>query len=180
MEDEIRYLVSNFDIQRKFKRSKKVKIMVYSALNNVTNILDILPVKISACFILLRTTEQSGHWTCLCRNDKSIYYMDSYGVSPDGELKHIAKNVRYELGENTSLLTNLLHNLPSGYTFAYNKMQFQQYHNDVNTCGKWCTVFAKCIFDGLSLSDFQRNMSVLKKKYKVNYDTLVCILWDAF
>ncbi len=63
--------------------------------------------------------------------------MDSYG---DGELKQISQNVRYELGEDTELLTKLIQTIPKDYKFEYNKIQFQQYGNGINTCGKWNTV----------------------------------------
>ncbi len=101
MNKDLAYLVSNIDLQKKFKSTPgQIKIVVYPELNDTEDIMDILPSEISACFILLKTSEQSGHWCCLCRNNNSIYYFDSYGVAPDGELSRISSGLRYELHEN--------------------------------------------------------------------------------
>jgi hypothetical protein len=148
--------------------------MVYTELNDITNILDILPEPISACFILLRTSDNSGHWTSLCRNGRCIYYFDSYGVKPDGELSQISTGVKYELHENTKALTTIIKTIPDGFKFAYNKIQFQEYLPTINTCGKWSYVF-----DGLTLTDFQTRMIELKNKYHIPYDGLVCSLWKS-
>lgn len=180
MEKELSHLVSNIELEKKFKKNiNQIKIMVYSGLNDVANILDVLPMEVSACFILLRTSEQSGHWTSLCRNGNNIYYFDSYGVAPDGELSKIAKDVRYELGETQRNLIKRIRTIPSGFVFSYNNVQFQQYSGSVNTCGKWCFVFCKCVFLGMTLKDFQDRMSEMKNSYHKCYDSLVCMLWST-
>ncbi len=89
------HLVSNIEIEKKYSRNgDQIQIVVYAELNDTENILDILPLDICACFILLRTSAQSGHWTCLCRNGNNIYYFDSYGIAPDPELSKIATDTR--------------------------------------------------------------------------------------
>jgi hypothetical protein len=181
MEKQLSYLVSNKDLERKFKSNKsQIKIMVYSGLNQISNITDLLPSEISTCFILLRTSENSGHWTSISRHQNHIYYFDSYGVKPDGELSKIAPNQRYELGENSKALTRIISTIPKSFTFTFNKVQFQEYRSDVNTCGKWNMVFCKCVFLGMEMSEFQQRMKMLKNMYKCNYDDLVCVLWTAF
>ena len=180
MDKDLAYLVSNIDLQKKFKITPdQIMIKIYPDLNDVEDIMDILPSEICVCFILLKTSEQSGHWTCLVRNNNLIYYFDSYGVAPDGELSKISPGIRYELHENQRALTRLIRTIPSGYTFSYDSKQFQQYSSSVNTCGKWCEVFAKCIFKGLTLKDFQNRMESLKEQYHTSFDQLVCILWTS-
>ena len=72
MNKDLAYLVSNIDLQRKFKSTpSQMKIMLYPELNDKEDIMDILPSKICVCFILLKTSEQSCHWTSQCNN--SIY-----------------------------------------------------------------------------------------------------------
>lgn len=177
---ELSYLVSNIDLERKFKTNKsQIIVKVYPELNQINNIIDILPGNICACFILLKTTENSGHWTCLCRNQNDIYYFDSYGIGPDDELHNIKPGLRYQLHENSKALTRLIQTIPSGFTFSYNKVQFQQYDPNVNTCGKWCDVFCKCIFKGLTLDQFQQRMKQLKIQYRTSYDLLACSLYDT-
>jgi hypothetical protein len=180
MEKQLRYLVSNTDLERKFKSNiSQIKILVYPELNQIRSITTLLPNTQSACFILLKTSENSGHWTCLCRNDTNIYYFDSYGVCADGELNKIAPGVRYELHENTKALTRIIRTMSNGFTFAYNYVQFQEYDPNINTCGKWCYVFCRCVFEGLSLKDFQHRMQNLKDTYDTTYDILVCSLWTS-
>lgn len=180
MDKQLSYLVSNIDLLNKFKSTpNQIMIKIYNELNDVEDIMQILPETICVCFVLLKTSEDSGHWTCLVRNNNTIYYFDSYGVAPDGELSRIAPNVRYQLHENQRSLTRLIHTVSHGFTFSYNNMQFQQYSPRVNTCGKWCYAFARCVFDGVSLDDFQERMHQLKDEYKCSYDDLVCVLWKT-
>lgn len=177
--NESSYLVSNIDIEKKFKHDD-IDIIIYSHLNDYEYLLELLNKSICAVFILLKTSENSGHWTVIVKYNENIYYFDSYGVKPDGELKFINSSMRSELNENNNILTKLIHGIPSSYNFTYNKVQFQSHENNINTCGKWTTVFTKCIFHGLTLSDFITRMKQLKQQYDISYDNLVDILWDAF
>ena len=181
MEKQLSFLVSNVDLERKFKSDKRlIKIIIYPNLTNINEIIDLLPMNTCACFILLKTSQNSGHWTCLCRNGYDIYYFDSYGIGPDGELSRIAPNIRYVLHENVKSLSRLIHTMPNGFTLSYNKIQFQTYSPQINTCGKWCFVFCKSVINGLTLAEFQDKMKTLKKQYSESYDNLVCQLWNSF
>lgn len=180
MNNEISYLVSNKDIERKFHGSGSVKIIIYSQLKNTGNLFELVPESQSACFILLRTSTNSGHWTVVVRNQNIIYYFDSYGIRPDGELKNVSVSDQYLLGENVKYLTTLINKLPNNYQFFYNKIQFQKYGPEINTCGKWTTVFTLSMFHQVTLEEFQNRMLVLKNEYGTTYDQLICVLWDAF
>lgn len=48
------YLVSNFDIEDKFK-GQHIKIVTYPELKDYSDITEIVPEEISACFILIKT-----------------------------------------------------------------------------------------------------------------------------
>lgn len=75
MNKQLSYLVSNLDLERKFKSQRRlIKIMLYPELDQINKIMDILPEKICACFILLRKSSNSGHWTCVVRNNNEILY----------------------------------------------------------------------------------------------------------
>jgi hypothetical protein len=180
MNKELAYLVSNIDLQKKFRtQPDKIKIVLYPELNDTSDILELLPSQLCACFILLKTTANSGHWTVVCRSGTNIYYFDSYGVYPDGELTKIAPDVRYELHENQRSLSRLIRTIPHGFSFSYNSKKFQEYSPTVNTCGKWCECFVKCVFKGLTLDQFQDRLEDLKKKYNESYDQIVCLLWKT-
>jgi len=180
MDKELAYLVSNFDLQNKFKSTpNQIMIKLYPELNDIQDIMEILPYDKCACFILLKTSEQSGHWTCLCRNGNKIYYFDSYGVAPDGELSRISAGVRYQLNETERSLTRLLKTIPHGFLFSYNTKQFQEYNPNINTCGKWVESFTKCVFRNITLQQFVERMEGLKDKYHTTFDQLVCMLWNT-
>ena len=183
---QLDYLVSNYDIEDKFK-GQSIKILTYPQLRNYNSIHEILPESKSACFILIKTSFHSGHWTVICRNDNNLYYFDSYGVRPDEELKHIHKDLRYELGEGHHYLTTLLDT--NDFKVSYNQYQYQSYHEDINTCGKWCVVFAKAVFDEQTLKSFESGILYLKKIYveaypeadsKYTLDEIASRLFDSY
>lgn len=103
------YLVSNFDIEDAFK-GDSINIITYPELKDYDNITELLPNNLCACFILIRTSNNSGHWTVAARRNNTISYFDSYGIKPDGELKNIPDSQRYELGEEEHYLVKLLNN----------------------------------------------------------------------
>eukprot|EP01040_Poterioochromonas_malhamensis_P018552 gene18552-21693_t len=154
MDRELEYLVSNYDIENQFDHSKNIKILLYSDLNDINELTDLVPFTSSACFILLKTSENSGHWICIARDENMIYYFDSYGVKPDGELSRISSGARYMLHENQKALTRLIRTIPKNMNFEYNKTRFQKYSPSINTCGKWTTIFSKCVLQGMTLKEF--------------------------
>ena len=182
--DSLEYLVSNIDIQDKFNQN--INIITYKHLIEYKTLMDLLPQKICACFILLKTSFHSGHWTVIVRYYNNIYYFDSYGVKPDGEIKHINPHLRYELGESHKYLTELINK--SKFNVIYNNFQFQSYHEDINTCGKWCTIFAKTIIEGLTLKSFTSGIKNLKNIYvkehpsdhSLAFDKIISMLYTTY
>jgi hypothetical protein len=175
---KLSYLVSNHDIEKKFKNNiNQIKIILYPQLNDVQSIFELLPYDVCSCFILLKTSENSGHWTCIVRYYKNIYYFDSYGVKADGELSKISSGLRYVLHENKKSLTRIIKQIPNDYNFSYNKFQFQKYSPNINTCGRWVVVFTKFIFKGYNLIQFKNKMMEMKEKYKESFDDIVIHLW---
>lgn len=84
MNKDLEYLVSNIELQWKFMTTPdRIMIKLYPELTDTKDIIDFLPAEVCVCFILLKTREESGHWTCLCRSKYSINYFDSYGVASD-------------------------------------------------------------------------------------------------
>ena len=154
--ESLQYLVSNIDILNKLK-SFSIKIIIYENLQNIININELLPTKYCAICILIKTTINSGHWTCLVRQDKTLYYFDSYGVPVDGELKNISPHLRYNLNEKTKYLSKLLRK--SNFILKQNEHQYQDYSENISTCGKWCTAFIDFI-----LSNYNNNIPKFEKE----------------
>jgi len=183
-ENDLHYLVSNFDIQKKFK-GQHIKIVTYQQLSNYNSLEQLLPQTECALFMLLKTSVNSGHWTVLVRYNDNVYYFDSYGVIYDGELKHISPQLQYELGENNKTLTDLINS--TSFNVSYNHKQLQSHHSDINTCGKWCTVFAKTILSGITLNGFISGIEHLKLTYEKEhpgaplvYDHIASMLYFTY
>lgn len=132
MQSELSYLVSNNDIKKKLKeKGFQIKIMVYSELQDKQNMMELLPVDKCCCFILLRTSENMGHWTVLCRNSNDIYYFDSYGIGVDGEMTNISAQIRYDLGESTDALSRLVETIDKVKACCFKVINFS--FNDMET-----------------------------------------------
>jgi len=131
---DLEYLVSNQDIYNKLK-GYPIKVLTYKQLKSYNNLETLIPHDKSAIFILIRTNEQSGHWTVLVRYNNTIYVFDSYGVGIDGELSHVSSNLKYELGEDKHYLSELI--AKSHYNLKTNHFQYQSHDNQINTCGRW-------------------------------------------
>ena len=166
--DKLEYLVSDIDILNKLK-SFPVKIILYKDLQNITTINQLLPTKYCAVCILIKTTINSGHWTCLIRQDNTLYYFDSYGVPVDGELKNIAPHLRYDLNEKTKYLSKLLRK--SNFILKQNKHQYQDYSENISTCGKWITAFIDFILsnNNNNIPKFDKEIQSLCDLYENNY-----------
>ena len=185
VDKEIAYQVSNIDIMRAFQKSGyKITIKIYSQLENVNNLIQLLPKTKSACFILLQTSDKSGHWIVIIRNNKTITYWDSYGIKADGELSNIPQDERYELDEENPLLQPLISSLSSDYNYIYNSIKFQDYGSvrgsPVNTCGRWCITVTKMILLGMSLLEFQNNLKNIKKSTKLTFDQIISLISDQW
>jgi hypothetical protein len=180
MNNQLQYMVSNRDLEQKI-HTKNLKIIEYPELEYCSNILDMMPSDISVLVILIETKPNSGHWTLLERNNNVLTYFDSYGVKYDGELKFVDKEQRIALHEDKPYLTKLLNKAKKqGYKIDYNKIRFQDYSPNVNTCGKWVIACTNALLHGHSLSEFQQLMKERKEKTGLPFDQIVCKLYDLF
>lgn len=174
--NSLAYEVSNKDIQNKVH--EPVQIITYSQLENCTNILQYLKSP-NSCLVMLIQTGTGGHWTCLRRTNDTLTYFDSYGKKPDGELVLINSNVRVKLHEDCHYLTQLLNKAKKqGFRINYNKTDFQQYANGINTCGKW--VIAFCNSNNLDIQQYVNAMKQKKKETGLSYDEIVNELYQHF
>ena len=122
----------------------------------------------------------------MVRNNDLIYYYDSYGVAPDGELSKISPGIRYELHENQRALTRLLRTIPSGLLSDTTASSFKStvQVSTLAVVGWKCQHLRSlggsvCIFKGFTLKDFQDRMESLKEQYHTSFDKLVCSLWSS-
>ena len=155
-------------------------IIVYSDLQNYKTIQELLPTNKSFKIILIRETENSGHWTCLMRYNKTIEFFNSYGLFPSVDLKYIDQNENNRLGQNNKWLNILLKKAyDDGFTVIYNKKKFQKMSNtiDISTCGLHvCLRLLMLLKYNYTLSQYIKFMDELKKTSRLNYDELVSLI----
>ena len=149
------------------------KITTYADLNKYKSIKDLLPAQEDFVFILYEESPREGHWVCLTRDiHNSINYFDSYGGKVDEPLSWSTQEEREKLNMSTPYLTNLLNNTPE--VVYYNDEDYQKDGFDINTCGRHCSYYIlNMIYHDMSLSDYHKHITALKKKYKMTYDEVV-------
>jgi hypothetical protein len=155
-------MISDADIKNTF--GGDTKIIKYSELKNYKTFFDLLTENNGSecfCVVLTESDYNEGHWCCLFRtkNDE-IYWFDSYGIKPDGELKLIPERIRKMLGENSNELQRLIKTVPKG-KFHYLKEKHQVLKDGINTCGRWCMIYIKMCLMGFSIDEI--NEFILRK-----------------
>lgn len=112
--------------------------------------------------------------------NKLLTYFDSYGKGIDQELKYVSNANRQALHENKPYLTNLVNNLvKQGFKLEYNKIDFQSYSPNIDTCGKWVVFITNSLLNGLNLSEAQKLIKNLKSKNNNSYDQIVNHLYNT-
>ena len=115
----------------------------------------------------------SGHWTTMLRYDNTIELFDSYSGTLDNELPFISKQMKFELGENEHILTELLKK--SGHKIIVNKYKFQSEKNNVDSCGKWCLLrILMFVCANMQLKEFVNFVKTNAKKQNLSNDEFVC------
>ena len=153
------------------------KIIKYSDLSKYKSITDLLPRKRDYVFLLYLDDINKGHWTALIRDDTNIYFFCSYGSKPDEPLSWVDCKTRIQLGVAVPFLTRLLNNA-KGFNIYYNPIKYQQENDDVNSCGRYITLFILQFKKHLhyNLDDYYRYMNKIKSKYNLTYDEIVSTL----
>lgn len=142
------YDLSEDDIMR--ITDNKTKIFLYSDLEKVDNIDDILE-PYGCCVILYQLEANVGHWVCLIRKSKmELEFFDPYGLSIDEELQYSKYNLRRHNGEIVPHLTALIEK--SNYKVISNTEKLQKFKEHVNTCGRWVSMRIR--FKDVSLGKF--------------------------
>lgn len=129
----------------------KCNIVSYPDIKKYRNINDLLG-KYKKCVILYLNSANYGHWTCIYEYNGTIYFFDSYGVEPNGQLNWLPKNVNKLLKQDHKHLLKLLYN--SGKPIEYNEYPLQKFGKGINTCGKWVVFRLKYPF--LSVENFRK------------------------
>lgn len=154
-----------------------IPVFTYEDLLTTDRIEDIFDKQGRAIMLYLTESKTVGHWVCFIKRKNTIEYFNSYGrLEPDSELKWLSKAKAKELNQDTKKLSELLDN--SKFKEVINPYRFQQYKNDVNTCGRHTT--CRLYFDHLDIHEYKKllddTITELEKesKMKISYDDFVC------
>ncbi len=155
---------------------KPNEVIPYSDLKNYNHIDELLPSFFSFKIILLKSSQNYGHWIAILRNPKSYYFFNSYGYKYDThDWDWITRMTRRILGQEDNELQRLFKDVPN----QWNPVRFQG--KGSTTCGRWVCLF--CIYCGkmmYTLDEFINKMKSEKKKYpKLSYDEICVQLTDS-
>jgi hypothetical protein len=134
---------SNEDIERLCEG--EINIHTYPELAMMSSLDQLLnsKVKCDAAIILYMSKPAFGHWVCIFKtpgDPETIEFFDSYGYSPDDELKMINESYREQSNQDSAYLSALIMDaLQDGYIkqVIYNKTKLQNDNTSIATCGRW-------------------------------------------
>jgi hypothetical protein len=146
--NSINYSLSGEDIVNLL--DYKCNLVAYPDIRRFNSINELLG-KYKKCIILYLNNKNYGHWTCIYEYDGTIFFFDSYGIKPNGQLNWIPNHMNKELKQDHKHLLKLLYD--SKKPIEYNEYPLQKFGNGINTCGKWVVFRLKYPF--LSVNEFK-------------------------
>lgn len=169
------HALSNSEIETAFKRLREdVNIVYLSKMREINTVDDIFDGKNHAVLFVSTNSEYSGHWQLLLRKQNEILFFDSYGHTFGKLLKKVFKHHGNNAYNQSFKLGNIL--LKTGIPCVMNTVQYQNYNEEVKTCGfhvLCCfTVFLE-LDEAFSFNKYFQFMDGYKKKYKLkDYDSV--------
>jgi len=151
----------------KYLTRGKSRVVLYDNLSPDDDIINIIG-NTGQVLLLFPTQAGSpdGHWLSIVLRGKTIEHFDSYGLSPDAELKY---------SQNAKVKQNILGSLYSkaaqqGYKLVWNTVDLQKMSRGNNQCGRWAAVRNR--FSFLTLPQY----ASLFTNQKLSPDYLITIL----
>jgi len=145
------------------------RIVMYNELPQYNNIEELLPTKRCFFVLLYMDSPNTGHWTCVLRQNNIIEMFDSYGKYPDDDLKWVSKDIKHDLGINDKYLSKLFNK--TKLKVIYNTEPYQAGGSKIATCGRH-VVFRLMNIDK-PLKKYHNFIKNEMKKNKCDYDCIV-------
>ena len=99
-------------------------------------------LKHHSAIILYQSDLNFGHWCCINKIDKNIYFFDSYGMFPDKQKDYLNESEYVKkLNETDEMKRLIKQSIKKGYHCYYNHNRLQS--KNTSTCGYWCVSFIK-------------------------------------
>lgn len=101
----------------------------------------------------------SGHYCCLIKKNKTIYFYDPYGGKPDAIKKFTPQREELYRESNNSLIRKILE---SGYKCDYSNFRHQNIRDlSIATCGRHCIM--RCLFSNQSNAQYNKRIKHLMR-----------------
>ena len=169
--------LSDADIKRVL--GSDCRIIKYSQLKRYNSIEALLSKDVDYVILLYQDQPNRGHWCCLSRYANTIEFHDPYGTYPDKELLWIPMKMRKQLKQDKPYLTYLFDKTDMGV--IYNNVKYQDLDGDIKTCGSHCAHrIYRLIHNSMTLKDYYKYMTTMKKRTKHTYDELVAIFMEPY
>jgi len=151
------------------------KIIKYSQLKNYDCLNKLLPnIDFDYIVILVESSKNKGHWTCIVRQKNTFTLFDSYGTGIDKELGFIGAGIKKLLGEDQPLIQKMLDGCKCDISVIDNRTQFQSTKEGIATCGRWTCLFIEMCKMGYSLDEFRNFIFTASENSGKPTDILVC------
>ena len=169
--------LSDADIKRVLGRG--CRIIKHSQLSRYNSIDVLLSKNVDYVILLYQDHPNRGHWCCLSRYGNVIEFFDPYGTYPDKELMWVPMEMRKQLKQDKPYLTYLFNK--TDMEVIYNDVKYQDFDGDIKTCGSHCSHrIYRLIHNGMTLKDYYKYMTDMKKRTKHTYDELVALFMQPF
>ena len=156
----------------------QAKVFMFRELKAYPTIQSILRKPRDYMILLYEHTPQNGHWVAVMRYENTIEFFCPYGsspYSPNSPLEWNSPEENAVVDATHNYLEDLLNKAEGeGWDVIYNKKDFQEKRNNVNTCGAFCVWRVLCLTaDNMNLSAFQKGMEEIHKRMGISYDEIV-------
>jgi hypothetical protein len=127
--------------------------------------------------------ENDGHFQCIFKNNKRIYFFDSYGMMVDELINKLIALKRPLFGQNNNLLRLIVNSTYYKQNKVFiNTFKYQSNNINVSTCGRYCVllIILNIMFSkkkkSFDFNTFHNLMILWKNKYRKSYDQIVSFL----
>jgi len=176
-ERKLKEMLSNDDFNRYLPDAPE-NLITYKELKKYRTMGELLEKEFDYKILLIETQRNSGHWCVLVRRGDTVFWCDSYGMSPHEGINIVPKCIRRMLGQENDEVKRLYRSArQEGFNVEENDFEFQSDTPQVNTCGRWCIFFIQCIKEGMGFREMQ---ALIEKQEAKTGKPSDCLVVDYF
>lgn len=172
-ENKLKHMMSNDDFSYYLPDAAE-NLITYKELKNFKTMGELLEKEFDYKILLIETKKNEGHWVVLVRRGDTVFWCDSYGMSPKETISMIPSFIRKMLGQENDEIKRLYNSARrEGFKVEENDFEFQADRPNINTCGKWVLFFIECIKEGMNFNDMEALIEKQENKTGKPSDILV-------